>query len=167
MSASRRAAPPDAEAVARLAKLAREDLLARRGGAALLAEPAYGAACGEGAVSFLAEPTSAVWIGSWAGADVGYAVASSIQAPPEGPLGIQAQPEGPLGIVRCIWVEPEARGLGVGELLMAAAVEWLRRGGVTAIDAPALPGDRSGKRLLEMGGFQARLLVMRSLPGGR
>lgn len=151
MPAVRRAGVDDAGALARLGRLALEDVSSRRGGAALLTGPEQPFACGEHAPSFLGSSGSAMWIASWAGTDVGYAAASLIER----------SGEGRIGVLRCVWVETEARGLGAGEALTQAAVEWLRHEGAASIDAPALPGDRSAKRLLELSGFKARLIVMR------
>ncbi|MDA8392107.1 MAG: GNAT family N-acetyltransferase [Actinomycetota bacterium] len=151
MPAVRRAGAGDAGALARLGKLALEDVSSRRGGVALLAEVEQPLACGEDVPSFLGSAGSAMWIASWAGADVGYAAASLVER----------SGEGRIGMLRCVWVEPEARGLGAGEALTQAAVDWLWHEGAGSIDAPALPGDRSAKRLLELSGFKARLIVMR------
>lgn len=69
------------------------------------------------------------------------------------------------GVVDCCYVRPEARGVGVGAALVAAMLDWFSESGCAAVDAPALPGDRETKRLLEAEGFSARLLVMhRRLP---
>jgi GNAT superfamily N-acetyltransferase len=58
-----------------------------------------------------------------------------------------------------LYVEPEARGVGVGTALLDQAVSWATDRGATALDAPALPGDRSTKALLETAGFVTRLLI--------
>jgi GNAT superfamily N-acetyltransferase len=65
-----------------------------------------------------------------------------------------------VGQVAYCYVEPEARGVGVGGALLEALVEWFAAGGATEIDALALPGDRSMKQLLETAGFKARLLIL-------
>jgi GNAT superfamily N-acetyltransferase len=64
------------------------------------------------------------------------------------------------GHIECLYVETEARGVGVGSALMAAAVDWCRAQGCTEVDALALPGDRSTKQRLEGAGFTARLLTL-------
>jgi GNAT superfamily N-acetyltransferase len=66
-----------------------------------------------------------------------------------------------IGRVACCYVEPEARGVGVGGTLMAALVEWFTERGCRAIDALALPGDRDTKQLFETSGFKTRLLTLR------
>jgi GNAT superfamily N-acetyltransferase len=62
--------------------------------------------------------------------------------------------------VSVLYVEPLARGVGVGELMLGALVEWCRARGCTGVDVNALPGDRSTKSLLEQAGFAARKIVM-------
>ena len=57
-------------------------------------------------------------------------------------------------------MEPEARELGVGELLLEAAIGWAEAHGCRGIDAMALPGIRASKNLFERFGLKARRLVV-------
>ena len=59
-----------------------------------------------------------------------------------------------------VWVQSDARGVGVGEALMTAILEWGRAAGCRGIDGDALPGDRVMKGFFERYGLTARLLVM-------
>jgi GNAT superfamily N-acetyltransferase len=59
-----------------------------------------------------------------------------------------------------LFVEPPARGIGVADAMLEVVLERCASWGVTAIDAPALPGDRAAKSFFEAHGFKARLLVM-------
>ena len=59
-----------------------------------------------------------------------------------------------------IFVEDEARGVGVGEAMMADLVAWCTEQGCVGIDAMALPGHRATKNFFEESGFTARKLVM-------
>jgi len=68
--------------------------------------------------------------------------------------------EAPVGVVDACYVEPEARGVGVGRAMLDAAVAWLTASGCRGVDASALPGDRATKRFFEGAGFKARLVVM-------
>lgn len=72
-----------------------------------------------------------------------------------------------LGVIQEVYVEPDARGVGVGEAMMEAVTAWCRGVGCTALDGSALPGDRTAKAFFESHGFTARLVVMhrRLLPG--
>ena len=66
----------------------------------------------------------------------------------------------PVGRIECLFVEPDARSVGVGEAIVDGLVHWFASKGCTDVDAVALPGDRSSKQLLESAGFRARLLVL-------
>jgi GNAT superfamily N-acetyltransferase len=70
-----------------------------------------------------------------------------------------------IGVVDALYVEPGARGVGVGHALLDDLVRWFGAAGCRGVDASALPGDRETKSLLEAAGFKARLVTMhRSLP---
>ena len=64
------------------------------------------------------------------------------------------------GVLDACYVEPEARGVGMGRLLMEAAVAWLEEPGCAGVDGTALPGDRQAKNFFESAGFKARMLTM-------
>lgn len=65
-----------------------------------------------------------------------------------------------LGRVELLFVEVEARMVGVGEALMAEIKTWCGEQHCTGIDAYALPGERLTKNFFESNGFVARLLTM-------
>lgn len=58
-----------------------------------------------------------------------------------------------------VWVTPEARELGFGDELLAAAISSARARGATAVEGQALPGDRHTKNLYERAGIVARLIT--------
>jgi len=58
-----------------------------------------------------------------------------------------------------VFVEPEARHIGIGEALIDAAAAWARAAGCTGLDGLALPGDRHVKNLYERSGMTARELT--------
>ena len=58
-----------------------------------------------------------------------------------------------------VWVTPEARELGFGDELLAAAISAARASGATAVEGQALPGDRHTKNLYERAGIVARLIT--------
>lgn len=68
--------------------------------------------------------------------------------------------EAAVGVVDALYVEADARGVGVGRALLDAVVAALRAAGCRGVDVAALPGDRATKNLLEAAGFKARLLTL-------
>jgi GNAT superfamily N-acetyltransferase len=67
---------------------------------------------------------------------------------------------GSVVVVEEIFVEPDAREVGVGEALLDSAEQWASERGAMGIEIEALPGDRKLKNLGERHGFKARTLVM-------
>ncbi len=65
-----------------------------------------------------------------------------------------------LGIVTDLFVEPEARGVSVGETMKDVLVGFCDERGCIGIDALALPGHRAAKNFFETAGFTARAIVM-------
>ncbi len=62
--------------------------------------------------------------------------------------------------IRLVFVEEEARGVGVGEMMRDALMEDFRDLGHHLFDAHVLPGHRLAKNFFEAGGFSARSIVM-------
>ena len=91
-----------------------------------------------------------VWLGTIDESAVGYATAH-VEQLRDGTV---------LGVIDHLFVESEARDVGVGEALMNALLAWFRSQGCTAADATALPGNRETKNFFETAGFSARLIVM-------
>ncbi len=67
-----------------------------------------------------------------------------------------------VGVIRYIFTEPDARGVGVADEMFKRAVARLRAGGVEAFDAPVSPGHREAKNFYEAHGFSARSITMHS-----
>jgi GNAT superfamily N-acetyltransferase len=65
-----------------------------------------------------------------------------------------------LGVIDDIFVEEGARGVGVGEAMIADLLSWFVEAGCVGVDAVALPGHRVTKNFFEGSGFTARKLVM-------
>ena len=59
-----------------------------------------------------------------------------------------------------LYVEPEAREVGVGEALLDSVIEWAGAQGAVGVDALALPGDRETKNFFEAAGLVARAIVV-------
>lgn len=65
-----------------------------------------------------------------------------------------------LGVIRYIFTEDGARGVGVGQAMFDWVIEELRSRGVGVFDAIVSPGHRLAKNFFESQGFKARLIAM-------
>jgi GNAT superfamily N-acetyltransferase len=65
-----------------------------------------------------------------------------------------------LGQLDGCYVDPGARSVGLGHLLIDAVMSWFEGERCIGADGIVLPGDRDGKNFFESAGFKARLLVM-------
>src|SRR4029077_14408963 len=98
----------------------------------------------------LSDPDRLVLLGTIAGAPVGYTI-----------LSLQQLRDGyVLADLLEIFVEEDARDVGVGEALMAAVTDWAVEHGCDGIDARALPGDRATKNFFETFGLVARAITV-------
>jgi GNAT superfamily N-acetyltransferase len=145
----RTAGPGDVSILTDLERAARTAVAGSRGGARWLDEhPAiegrWATVVGAGGV-FVAEIAD---LGGGPSVVVGYLVAELRVAPM------------PIVMVDQIYVEPDARELGFGDALLAAAVEHGRTRGAELIEAHTLPGDREIKNLYERAGVTARLITV-------
>jgi GNAT superfamily N-acetyltransferase len=145
---ARLAETDDQAACARLLDEGRDGARTMRGGPALL---------GPETTQTLLErwngPRTGLFVGEYEGAVVGL-LAVSLSEPAAAAAGSVR------GLIECCYVEPDARGVGVGSSLMEAAVAWGQDQGCTDLDALALPGDRQTKQRFEAAGFTARLLTL-------
>jgi GNAT superfamily N-acetyltransferase len=132
-------AAPDSADVAELEAAARAAMAERRGGAAHLAEVAP---VGHWA-ALVADQR--VWVATLDDVVVGY---------------LELQVHGHTAEVRQVYVHPEARELGFGDELLAAARAAARDAGCTVLEGTALPGDRDTKNLYERAGIVARKIVL-------
>jgi GNAT superfamily N-acetyltransferase len=126
---------------------------AQRGGPLLidpgLDEPTGAALAGRLRL-LLDRPDSLVLVGTLDEVVVGLAV-STVQ---------QIAGRGRRGVLGACYVEPGARGVGVGRLLLDRALSWFEECGCDGVDGVALPGDREAKNFYESAGFRARMLTM-------
>ncbi|MEY2471738.1 MAG: hypothetical protein QOK28_1067 [Actinomycetota bacterium] len=65
-----------------------------------------------------------------------------------------------LAVVTMLWVDDDARSVGVGEEILNGLIDWARAAGCVSIDAYALPGERITKNFFEAADFKARLLTV-------
>ena len=148
MEAARVAYTGDLARLAELVQMAMTEAAGRRGGSMLVAEwlTADEDELRDGLAAAMVRSDSRLWVGTIDGAVVGVALA-------------EAEPAG-MGRIPLIFVEPDGRGVGVGEALLEEASTWLAGHGCRTIDVTVLPGDRDTKQFFEGAGMVARLLVM-------
>lgn len=65
-----------------------------------------------------------------------------------------------IGVIRLVWVDHDARQVGVGEVMRDLVLSELRDQGISRFDAHVLPGHRLAKNFFESGGFSARSIIM-------
>jgi ribosomal protein S18 acetylase RimI-like enzyme len=148
--AVRAATAEDLPAIVALADELRAELTPMRGGRLWSvrearpgpAEVAYGA--------LLTDPDACVVVGTLDGVVVGFGVAT-VEPLADG---------GKLGVVTELFVDIEARAVGVGEIMLEHLVGFCDRKDCVGIDAFALPGHRAAKNFFEESGFTARAIVM-------
>lgn len=70
-----------------------------------------------------------------------------------------------LGSIRLIYVEDEAREVGLAEVMLDDLLAALRDREICRFDAHVLPGHRLAKNFFESGGFKARAIVMHRVDG--
>lgn len=147
---ARPAGASDLDVVADLATLAIEELSPHRGGELWRRDAARPVPTGPSVRADLDDPDTLVVVGTIDGVPVGYGVVRRV------PL----RDGSVLGRVTDIFTLADARGVGVGEAMMDAIVEWATSTGCFGIDSLALPGDRHTKNFFESFGLVARAIVV-------
>lgn len=146
----RTARPGDVAELVRLDALARAHLGPHRGGELYLLRDARPDPPDASFLEDLSDPARLVLLGSIAGSPVGYAIVTQQEL----------RGDYRLAEVLELFVEADARGVGVGEALMEAIDGWAVEQGCDGIDARALPGDRSTKNFFEAFGLVARAITV-------
>ena len=152
----RPAEPADAAILGSLVAAARDELPDKKGGDVVQRLDPYRVDPGARAMAAVEDPDAIVLLGCIDGTPIGY-----------GLMTVAPVSDGSLhAVVDELFVDPEARSVGVGEALIEALkAEALARGAV-AIQSTALPGDRATKNFFESQGMVARaILVHRWLDG--
>jgi GNAT superfamily N-acetyltransferase len=153
MEAVRPATSDDESRLRALAGELSAGLVAQRGGRLLFASDPS-AADGTGMADRLTEAVGApgrlVLVGTLDGVVTGFAWCTVVEH----------RDRDRRGVLEACYVEPAARGVGLGHLLADAAMAWLEGQGATGVDGIALPGDRQAKNFFESSGFKARMLTM-------
>jgi ribosomal protein S18 acetylase RimI-like enzyme len=150
VESSRPAAAADISRIVELARLLRTELSAMRGGELWAAREAWPEPLDDAYRALLHRDDALLVVGSIDDAIIGY-----------GAVVIEKLRSGAhLGVVTDLFVEDEARAVGVGEAMVDALVAHCRAHDCLGIDARALPGHRATKNFFEAHGFTARALVM-------
>ncbi len=68
--------------------------------------------------------------------------------------------DGEIGMVRGLYVETGARGVGVADALIGYAIDRFKEAGCVGVDSWALPGERETKNFYEAHGFTARTITV-------
>ena len=158
MDAARKATAADLTRLAELRRMASEELRPMRGGELLLLREAPGPGRASLTDADLDDPERGVWVGTIDGTVVGYSTGHLERL--EAPAGTEGARPVWLGVIDELFVEVDARAVGVGEAMMGEMLAWFTARGCAGVDALALPGHRSTKNFFEESGFTARLLVM-------
>jgi ribosomal protein S18 acetylase RimI-like enzyme len=155
IEAARPASSDDLPRIADLARAAIAELRSTKGGEVWARREARQEPIDDSLAADLANADALVLVGAIDDAVIGYAVAV-IEKLPDG---------GDLAQLNDVYVEPAARGVGVGEMLLDAVVAWATERRCTGIDSLALPGNRETKNFFESFGLVARAIVVhRPLP---
>jgi ribosomal protein S18 acetylase RimI-like enzyme len=155
---TRPATPDDLPRIAELAELLRHELAPMKGGALWSAREARAEPFENAYGALLGHEDALVVVGTVDEAVVGFGVVSVE------PLRTGER----LGVISDLFVEPEARAVGVGEVMADALVAFCAERGCIGVDALALPGHRAAKNFFEESGFTARAILMhRSLGRNR
>ena len=150
MEGSRPATTEDLPRIAELAALARDELVPMKGGALWSAREAIAEPFEDAYAALIDRDDAFVVVGTVDEAVVGF-----------GAVTLERLRTGEtLGTIGDLFVEPDARAVGVGEAMADDLVAFCVARGCAGIDALALPGHRTTKNFFEGSGFTARALVM-------
>ena len=158
MEGVRPATEADLPRLAELARAGIAELAPMKGGVVWAARDARPEPLEDSLAMVMDDPAARVVVGTIDDVAVGFAV-TRLEQLANGTC---------LGVIEDIFVEEEARSVGVGEAMINDLVAWCDEQGCVGIDAMALPGHRATKNFFEESGFTARKLVMhKNLESGR
>jgi GNAT superfamily N-acetyltransferase len=150
MEPARAANPHDLPVLIELARALRAEMIDQRGGALWATREARPEPLEETLASLLGRDDASIIVGTIDGTIVGF-----------GTVEVETLRDGArLGVIGDLFVEREARAVGVGESISDRIIEFCAATGCIGIDAYALPGARDAKNFFERSGFTARALVM-------
>lgn len=148
MEGARRAVAADLASLVSLVEAEHAELAAQRGGELWAAHSAPATA--ERLLAALRASDAVVLAGTIDDVVLGVATARVIVAP-----GV-----GPIATLEDLYVEPEAREVGIGAALLDALVQWALNAGCVGVDSVVLPGSRAAKNFFEAHGLIARSITV-------
>ena len=146
MELARRATPADVDELTALVVAEHAELRTQRGGELWAAHAAP--ASRERLAAAVHDERALVLAGTIDGVVLGVATVRAVDA-----RGI-----GPVAVIDDLFVDPEARDVGVGAALIDEIERWARALGCVGIDAIVLPGNRAAKNFFETHGLVARAI---------
>jgi GNAT superfamily N-acetyltransferase len=147
---TRPATPDDLPRIAELAELLRHELVPMKGGALWSAREGLAEPFENTYRALLDRDDALVVVGTVDETVVGFGVVT-----------IEQLRTGEwLGVVSDLFVEPDARAVGVGEVMAEALIAFCGEHGCIGVDTLALPGHRAAKNFFEESGFTARAILM-------
>lgn len=150
MEAARPATPDDVAEVVRLSLTLRAELESMRGGALWRVREAPPEPDADRYRALINAPDALLVVGTIDASVIGFGV-----------VEIAVLRSGArLGVVSELFVDSEARSVGVGEAITGELIAFGDRQGCIGLDAIALPGHRATKNFFEESGFTARALTM-------
>jgi ribosomal protein S18 acetylase RimI-like enzyme len=146
----RPASVEDIPRVVELAESMRAELSVMRGGALWIERDAWPTPLEDAYDALLTRDDSLLLLGTLDDVVIGFAAV----------VVEQLRSGARLGVITDLYVEPEAREVGVGEVLVDALIDHCSAAGCIGVDATALPGHRAAKNFFEGHRFTARALAM-------
>lgn len=148
--AARFAGHGDVDDLVRLAGAAVGEQIDERGGWVWARRETRPEPLAESFAASLDDDDQEVWVGTFDDVIVGYAGAH-VEELRDGSV---------LAVIDDVYVEPDAREVGVGQALIDAVIGWARERACVGVDGWALPGNRETKNFFESFGFTARGIVV-------
>jgi GNAT superfamily N-acetyltransferase len=150
VEAARPATIDDVGAIAEMSRAMRVELVSYRGGDLWAREQKASGLDDAMVAATIAAADAAVLVGSIDDVVVGFGICRAVVLADGSRIGVISE----------LFVEPDAREVGVGERLVDQIVSWCTEHECIGIDATALPGHRAAKNFFEEHGFVARSLTM-------
>lgn len=145
---ARQATVDDLPIVVALAAEAHAEIGASKGGAMWARREARQPPLGASLQAGIDDESQLTILGTLDDSGVGYATVTT-ELLPDGAL---------IAEVTEIFVLPDGRGVGVGEAMLDAVMDWARDLGCTHLEGSVLPGNRAGKNFFERAHMVTRIL---------